>query len=360
MVQVISFPGLGIGEITLNRAAFTLFGFPIYWYGIIIAVGFLLGIGYILRRCPEFGLDSDRALDVLLGVAVGGIVGARIYYVVFSGQHYTLMDILRVRDGGLAIYGGVIGGFLTGVLMCRLRKVRFLPMADATVGGVILGQAIGRWGNFFNVEAFGSNTTLPWGMAGKPIADYLSMHQQQLAVQGIQVDPSLPVHPTFFYESMWCLAGFFVLAGFVKRRTFDGEVTLLYLAWYGAGRAFIEGLRTDSLMWGRFRVSQMLAVLLVVLAAALILYQRARLKNAPAALYANTEEGRENAARCLERRKGNNKAEDEPVRECAAEEDAEGERPFNDKNTEDGRPGAAEAAKTGEPAGNDDNGEEIK
>lgn len=299
MVQVISFPGLGIEEITLNRVAFTLFGLPVYWYGVIIAVGFLLGIAYILRRCPEFGLDSDKALDVLLGVAVGGIVGARLYYVIFSGQHYTLMDILRVRDGGLAIYGGVIGGFLSGMLMCRWRKVKFLPMADATVGGVILGQAIGRWGNFVNVEAFGSNTAMPWGMAGKPIADYLAAHQEQLAAQGILVDPSMPVHPTFFYESMWCLAGFVVLAVFVKRRQLDGEVALFYLAWYGMGRAVIEGLRTDSLMLGGFRVSQLLAVLLTVASFALIMRRRSLRRKAQAALY--REEGCVGAAQRGER-----------------------------------------------------------
>lgn len=303
MEQAISFPGLGIGEITLNRAAFTLFGFPIYWYGVIIACGFLLAIGYILRRCPEFGLDSDRALDVLLGVAVGGIVGARLYYVIFSGEHYTLMDVLRVRDGGLAIYGGVIGGFLTGLLMCRWRKVRFLPMADVTVGGVILAQAVGRWGNFFNVEAFGSNTTLPWGMAGKPIADYLASHQAELAAQGIIVDPSMPVHPTFFYESMWCLAGFAVLALFVKRRRFDGETALIYFAWYGAGRAVIEGLRTDSLMLGGIRISQALAGILAVGSVALIMIMRLRFKTNKATLYANTAEGMENAARCRKKEK---------------------------------------------------------
>lgn len=298
MVQVISFPGLGIEKIALNRVAFTIFGLPVYWYGVIIAVGFLLAITYILRRCPEFGLDSDKALDVLLGVAVGGIVGARLYYVIFSGQHYTLMDILRVRDGGLAIYGGVIGGFLSGMLMCRWRKVKFLPMADATVGGVILGQAIGRWGNFVNVEAFGGNTAMPWGMAGKPIADYLAAHQEQLAAQGILVDPSMPVHPTFFYESMWCLAGFVVLAMFVKRRQLDGEVALFYLAWYGMGRAVIEGLRTDSLMLGGFRVSQLLAVLLTVASFALITRRRALRRKAQSALY--REEGCVSAAQCGE------------------------------------------------------------
>lgn len=339
MEKVISFPGLGIDEIVLNRAAFTVFGFPIYWYGVIIATGFLLAIAYILRRCPEFGIDSDRALDVLLGVAVGGIVGARLYYVIFSGQHYTLMDILRVRDGGLAIYGGVIGGFLAGVLMCRWRKVRFLPMADATVGGVILGQAIGRWGNFVNVEAFGSNTTLPWGMAGKSIADYLAGRQAALAAQGIMVDPALPVHPTFFYESVWCLIGFILLALFVKRRRFDGEVVLFYFAWYGAGRGVIEGLRTDSLMLGSLRVSQLLAVLLVAVSVALVAWRLAKLKAAPAALYAHTPEGRENAARSLQRRKKASKTHGD--------------------SQDGGEPGAQDAP-MGEPEENDDNGEEIK
>lgn len=295
MVQVISFPGLGIDELALDRVAFYLGGFPIYWYGVIIAAGFLLAITYILYRCSAFGLDSDRAMDALLGICIGGIIGARLYYVMFSGQSYTLMEILQVRDGGLAIYGGVIGGFLAGFFMCRWRKVRFIPMADATVGGVILGQAIGRWGNFVNVEAFGSNTTLPWGMAGEPIAQYLAAHQGSLAAQGVVVDPTMPVHPTFFYESMWCFLGFVVLCLFVKHRHFDGEVTLLYLAWYGAGRIVIEGLRTDSLMWGGLRVSQALAVLLVVFSLGMILFLRSRKE--PKGLYVNTQEGQENVAR---------------------------------------------------------------
>ncbi len=147
-------------------------------------------------------------------------------------------------------------------------------MADAAAGGVILGQAIGRWGNFFNVEAFGSNTTLPWGMAGESIANYLALRQQELAAQGVTVDPALPVHPTFFYESMWCLAGFILLAWYAKHRQFDGETALFYLAWYGAGRSVIESLRTDSLMLGGLRVSQMLAVVLFCTAAVGIIYGR--------------------------------------------------------------------------------------
>ena len=305
MVQVISFPGLGIGEIALNRIAFTLFGFPIYWYGVIIALGFLLGISYIVKRAPKFGLDSDKAMDVLLGACIGGIIGARLYYVVFSGQHYTLADVFRVRDGGLAIYGGIIGGVFTAWFMCRWRKTPFRPMADAAAGGVILGQAIGRWGNFFNVEAFGSNTTLPWGMAGESISNYLALRQQELAAEGVMVDPSLPVHPTFFYESMWCLAGFGILAWQAKRRLFDGETALFYLAWYGAGRSVIEGLRTDSLMLGGLRVSQMLAVLLFCTATAGIVYGRMQAKKKSVVLYACTQEGRENAARSYGKKQRN-------------------------------------------------------
>lgn len=280
MKQAISFPGLGIGEIVLDRVAFTLFGRDIYWYGILIAAAFLAAILYILKRCPQTGIDPDRAMDVLLGSIVGGIVGARAYYVIFSWGSYkdNLPDIFKLWEGGLAVYGGIIGGFLVGYLMCRARKVPFLPMADATAGGIILGQAIGRWGNFINVEAFGSNTSLPWGMAGQTIESYLSRHQAELAAQGIIVDPSMPVHPTFFYESMWCLLGFLFLVWYLGRRRFDGEVVLLYFAWYGAGRSVIEGLRTDSLMLGSFRVSQMLAILLVAVSVGLIICQRAHFK----------------------------------------------------------------------------------
>lgn len=297
MTQMVSFPGLGIEEFSINRIAFTIFGHPIYWYGVIIALAFLLGITYILKRASTFGLDSDRVLDVVLGAAVGGIIGARIYYVVFSWEQYRehFADVFKIWEGGIAIYGGVIGGFLVGALMCRLRKVKFIPIADLAVGGLILGQSIGRWGNFVNVEAFGSNTSLPWGMASPSIVEYLTRHQAQLTAQGVAVDPSMPVHPTFFYESMWCLLGFLVIALFTKYRRFDGEITLLYAAWYGAGRAVIEGLRTDSLMWGKIRVSQALAILLVCASIVVWCVIRAKIKNAQnpdyLKLYVHTDEG---------------------------------------------------------------------
>lgn len=297
MNQTVSFPGLGIGEFTINRVAFSVFGHPIYWYGIIIALAFLLGILYIVKRSHIFGLDSDRVMDVVLGAVIGGIIGARFYYVIFSWDQYrdNLADVIKIWEGGIAIYGGVIGGFLVGALMSRIRKVRFIPMADLAVGGLILGQSIGRWGNFINVEAFGSNTGLPWGMASPSIAEYLTRHQAALAAQGVAVDPAMPVHPTFFYESMWCLIGFILIALAAKHRRFDGELTLLYVAWYGAGRAVIEGLRTDSLMWGSVRVSQALAVILVIASIAVWLLVRSKIKQSGdqeyLKLYVNTAEG---------------------------------------------------------------------
>ncbi|MEM1484071.1 prolipoprotein diacylglyceryl transferase [Oscillospiraceae bacterium PP1C4] len=297
MNQSVSFPGIGIGEFTINRIAFSIGNVHVYWYGIIIAAAFLAGVSYLLRRSRTFGLDSDRVIDVILGASVGGIIGARTYYVLFSWSQYkdNLMDVFKIWEGGIAIYGGVIGGFLAGYLMCRLRRVKFVPMADLAVGGLILGQAIGRWGNFVNVEAFGSNTTAPWGMVSPSITEYLTIHQPALAAQGVMVDPGMAVHPTFFYESVWCLLGFLVIALFTKHRRFDGELTLIYAAWYGLGRSVIEGLRTDSLMWGNIRVSQALAIVLVVVSvvAFIIIHTKIKKSGNPdfKKLYVNTEEG---------------------------------------------------------------------
>lgn len=225
--HAVSFPGLGIGEFEINQTAFTIPGidWPIRWYGVIIAAGFLLAILYILKRTRTFGLDADRVLDVIIGAVIGGIVGARLYYVIFSWEIYAddPISVFYLWKGGIAIYGGVIGGFLVGYLICRWRKVKFLPMADLAVGRAHPRAVDRRWGNFVNIEAFGSNTTAPWGMAGPAVRQYLASHQAALAAQGVVVDPSLPVHPTFFYESAWCLLGFLFIAWYTKRRRFDGR-----------------------------------------------------------------------------------------------------------------------------------------
>ncbi|SDN40416.1 prolipoprotein diacylglyceryl transferase [Acetanaerobacterium elongatum] len=260
MTEILRFPGLGI-EIPLNRVAFSIGKINVYWYGILIALGVALAISYALKKARKSGIHPDRFIDVIMGGFVGGILGARIYYVVFEWSYYKdhLNEIYQIWNGGLGIYGGLIGAVVVGYFMCKWRKVKFLPMMDLAVMGFLIGQSIGRWGNFVNVEAFGCNTNLPWGMTSNKIMMYLVENADKLAQQGMQVVTNDPVHPTFLYESLWCLIGFILLHLYFKHRRFDGEVFLLYSAWYGFGRFFIEGLRTDSLVIGSVRVSQVLA-----------------------------------------------------------------------------------------------------
>ena len=196
----------------------------------------------------EFGVDPDSMVDVILIGVVLGIISARAYYVAMAPFKYeSIWEMIAIRDGGLAIYGGIIGGFLFGGLACKWRGVPVLPMFDLTAMGFLLGQGCGRWGNFFNQEAFGCNTTLPWGMYSETTRAYL-MSSTVTVPKGVVIDPNLPVHPTFLYESIWCFVGFFLLFRYIKKRKFNGDITLRYLVWYGAGRFWIEGLRTDSLM----------------------------------------------------------------------------------------------------------------
>ncbi len=297
MVQTVTFPGLG-WSFDINRVIVSIFGLDLYWYGTLIAIGYLLAILYANKRGRQFGLDPDKMTDVVFIATILGVIGARLYYVAFRWDYYSqdLSLILDMRSGGLGIYGGIIAGFLSGWLVGKWKKVRFLPLADAAGGGFLIAQAIGRWGNFVNVEAFGSNTTLPWGMSGPTIVNYLTQHKAELEALGVAVDPNLPVHPTFFYESMWCLLGFGLMQLLVKRRKFDGELVLFYIGWYGAGRVFIEGLRTDSLMIGNtgIRVSQLVAAVAVVAAVSIWLWVRNRMKKDPNAfpLYCDSEESK--------------------------------------------------------------------
>ena len=272
-MEILRFPGLG-WEIPISRVAVSIGSLEIYWYGVIIAVGFGLGLWVYLSHNRSCGIHPDEGLDIILWSMLGAIVGARAYYVAFQWDHYkdNLKEIFNLRGGGLAIYGGIIGALIVAFIVCRSKKLPMLPVADAAFPGVMLGQAIGRWGNFFNMEAFGTNTTLPWGMTSDTILNYLSRHQAALAAQGVVVDPSLPVHPTFLYESLWNLIGVAVLLLWLfPRRSYDGQITLGYTAWYGLGRFFVEGLRTDSLMWGSVRVSQVLGGVLFIVAAGLML-----------------------------------------------------------------------------------------
>ncbi len=281
----VEFPNLFGGvEISYYRG-FEIFGVPIYWYGVIITVGVCLAYFYAMRRSKEVGLNKDRVFDAVFAALIGGFLGARIYYCVFqtldpnSGIDYNFVTMFTtIRDGGLAIYGGIIGGFLVGFVASRIRKVHFLALADIAAPSFLIGQTIGRWGNFINQEAHGGVCDPDWifGMTGTIIS--------------AEVEKGALVHPCFLYESAWCLLGFLVLHFYSKAlRTFDGEIALLYIAWYGAGRFFIEGLRTDSLMAGEFKVSRLVAGASFVVAVILLIVFKIVTEKKQIPLYKDTE-----------------------------------------------------------------------
>ncbi|MGN0665215.1 MAG: prolipoprotein diacylglyceryl transferase [Huintestinicola sp.] len=288
--DTIAFPKLGL-EMSIDNEAFSIFGFSIKWYGVMIALGMLLAMIYCFRRTKEFGIDSNRLTDAVFAGLIGAVIGARLYYVAMNPEDYKdIREIFAIRDGGLAIYGGIIGALLLGCITAKLRKLRIPPVLDITAMGLLIGQCLGRWGNFFNQECFGTNTSLPWGMSGDKIQRYILNRSDWLAAGGMDMNAYLPVHPCFLYESLWCLTGFIILHFIHKKRKFDGEIFLMYMVWYGAGRAVIEGLRTDSLYLGSFRVSQVLAIISSAVSLVLIFVLRKKLNDRP--LYRDTEESR--------------------------------------------------------------------
>ena len=234
----------------------------LHFYGIIIAVGLVLAVLYCCRRCPEFGIDADTLTDGVLYVTPFALICARIYYCVFAWDEFAgdPISVLYIWQGGIAIYGGVLGAVLGTAVFCRWRKISYTATLDLVSLGLLIGQAMGRWGNFFNREAFGAATELPWRMG---------LFNQVTGAYEYY-------HPTFLYESLWNIAGFVLLHFLSKRRKYDGQIALGYVAWYGLGRAFIEGLRMDSLYWGPFRVSQVLAAVSCLAATAVLLYQAFR------------------------------------------------------------------------------------
>ena len=270
------FEGLGI-DFDLPSVAFTVFGHEVNWYGIIIAFGFVLAVLYGGRMAYKWKMSLDGMTDVLIWGTIFGIICARAYYVIFEWSYYKdhLIEIPQIWNGGIAIYGGIIGALIGAAIGCKIGKINFPNLLDLGALGLLIGQGIGRWGNFFNQEAFGVNTdTAPFRMWSLKIQHTLEASADALAAKGIEVDPTMPVHPTFLYESVWCILGFFILNYIVKKqRKFKGEVFLLYGVWYGAERAVVEGLRTDSLYIGNttLRVSQLLSMIIVlVFAAALV------------------------------------------------------------------------------------------
>ena len=260
-------------DVVLKPIAFSIpFGdrhWDIYWYGILIALGFLLALIYGVTNSKRFGIDNDRMLDVVLVATPVAILCARAYYVIFDGEPLeSFGDFFGFGDSsgfaGIAIYGGVIGAFGSGILMCKIRKIKFTDMFDLASLGFLIGQGIGRWGNFVNQEAYGSFTGSSfWGMQSERTINEMG--------EGL-------VHPCFLYESVWCILGFFIINRLSRNRKFSGETFLMYCAWYGFGRAFIEMLRTDSLMIGSIKVSCLLSFVICIASIVLIVVIRKKIK----------------------------------------------------------------------------------
>lgn len=228
----------------MNPVAFEIFGLSIRWYAIIMSSGILIGIVLAYYEARRLGYDPECIIDLALWCIPAGIIGARLYYVIFQWDYYrgNLFKIINTREGGLAIHGALIGAILVGYIFTRVRKLSFLKIADIVAPSIIIGQAIGRWGNYINGEAHGGPTNLPWG---------------------IMVD-GMKVHPTFLYESLWNLGIFIFLMLYRKKKKFDGQLFLLYGILYSIGRFWIEGLRTDSLMFLGLRTAQMVSLAVII------------------------------------------------------------------------------------------------
>ena len=256
-LTTVSFPGLGIGELTLDRVAFSIFGKDIYWYALIITFGIVVACFYSYFRATRQGISGDDILDIALVTVLSGIIGARLYYVLTtldSGNYNSFLDVIAIWNGGMAIYGGIIAGALAIFVVCKIKHVNVFRMMDSAGPGVMIAQAIGRWGNFVNGEAYGyqvAETSPLYFMRMGLKSDYTSSEM-------------LFYHPTFLYESLWNVLGFVLINIFYKKKKFNGQIALMYLAWYGLGRFFIEGLRTDSLYVLGFRISQVVGLICFV------------------------------------------------------------------------------------------------
>lgn len=255
----VTFPGLGL-SFEVEPVAFSIGSFSVYWYGIIIATGFLLAVLYCMKLAPKFGVDTEKLTDCVIVGMITAVIGARAYYVAFSWDSFKgdLPSILNIHEGGLAIYGGLLGALLGGLITARIKKLKLLPVLDVAVMGFLIGQGIGRWGNFMNQEAFGTQTDLPWRMVSENTG-------------------GVGVHPCFLYESLWCLLGFAVMHFFVRKaKKYDGQMFYFYLVWYGFERTLVEGLRTDSLYipGADIRVSQLLSSLLFIAGIVMLIINR--------------------------------------------------------------------------------------
>jgi len=247
----IYFPGINL-RINIDPVAFKIFDMEIRWYGIIIALGFLVGLLIALKNAKRKDLSDEVVYDVVIFTTPLAVIFARLYYVIFNFNEYrgSLISIINIRQGGMAIYGGIIGGILGAYILSKIKKINFLKIADVCSPSIAIAQAIGRWGNFVNQEAYGYETSLPWRMQ----------------IYDFDMGKRIEVHPTFLYESLWDLIVFMILMYAIRNKEGkNGEVFINYIILYSFGRFFIEGLRTDSLMFLGMRVSQILAGVLVVI-----------------------------------------------------------------------------------------------
>ena len=253
------------------------------WYGAIIAFGFLLAVLFGGRVAYKWKINLDKMIDILLYGTIFGIIGARLYYVIFRWDYYGAHpgDIIKIWEGGLAIYGGIIGGLLAAFVVCKIEKVNFLNLLDMASMSLLIGQGIGRWGNYANQEAFGSITNKNWGMMSDTVAEYISNHADYFGLENVENVPEyiaehhLFVHPTFFYESVWCILSFLILFICLKKcRKFSGQLFLMYGVLYGLERTVVEGMRSDSLYVGssNIRVSQIVSVVLMTVCLILLIF----------------------------------------------------------------------------------------
>lgn len=279
--NIISFPGLGL-SFDVNPVAFNLFGREIRWYGLILCLAIVAGFFTFAVKGKKIGLSFDDILDYAIFIIPSAIIGARLYFVLTRLEDYnSFYEIIAIWNGGIAIYGAIIGGFIALVLVSRYKKKPILKVLDSIAPAVLIGQIIGRWGNFVNAEAYGSISQ--YDFFGKVIQTPTLAENFPLRMSianSLSISAPIIVHPTFLYESIWNFLGFILILSYYRHKKFDGEIVLSYLIWYGFGRCIIEGFRTDSLWIGSLRISQLLAAICVIFGLILLISLRIKSKKA--------------------------------------------------------------------------------
>ena len=368
----VTFKGLENVSFEFSPVAFTVFGKPIYWYGIVITIGIILSALYAFRRAKKLGIKIDDMYDYAIFIVIFGVIGARLYYVLTNLSDYrTFKDVIAIWNGGLAIYGGIIAGVITVIVVSKVKKIKVLRVLDAIAPSVMIGQILGRWGNYFNQEAFGCNTTLPWGMRSyvvqgtgigenlqgtvEYLGEYVQKKSDEIQALGMKIDPQGFVHPTFLYEGIWNLIGFIIINIFYKKRKFDGQMFLMYITWYGLGRGFIEMLRTDSLFipGTHIRISMAVGFLCFVAGTALLIALAVRAGKDPEAVSSCAYYGEKAEKMKAEAEaKANAEAEAEAEAETETEAETKTETETEPEAEEETEP---EAEKTPEDSHGDDN-----